>query len=241
MSSVPKTAKFIGRYNVNANLGTRSKMYRKTLVPWGINNHNMKGIILLGFFSQNQMKIVNIFFKKPSYVTWRSFNKMRSSHMLDVISISENFFKCVESCEISKKGMICDHCDVRLDFMIRSIKYKTTFIKKTVIDWKANKEKDDVNKKCNVNLRNCLQEPFNSTEFNGTILCSGEDTSMIDNTENQGWLKFSRDTLTPTLQAQNSVLHYIRSNDNTPPPRTLFHLKILQHKVDEAVDIAKKR
>ena len=54
-----------------------------------------------------------------------------------------------------------------------SIKYKTTFIKKLVIDWEAIKEKDDVNKKINVNLRNRLQEPFNYTKFNEAILCSG--------------------------------------------------------------------
>ena len=56
----------------------------------------------------------NSFYKKSSYVTWRSFNKMRSPHMLDVISVSENFFKCVKSCGISKKGTKSDHSAVRL-------------------------------------------------------------------------------------------------------------------------------
>ena len=83
--------------------------------------------------------------------------------MLDVISVSENFFKYVKSCGISKKGMRSNHSAVRLEFMNRSIKYKTTFIKKPVIDWKAIKEKDDVNKNFDVNLRNRLQEPFNYT------------------------------------------------------------------------------
>ena len=72
MSSVPKTAKFIGGHDVNANLGVRYKMYGKTLGPWGINNRNMKGRRLLGFFSNNQLKIANSFYKKSSYVTWRS-------------------------------------------------------------------------------------------------------------------------------------------------------------------------
>ena len=64
---------------------------------------------------------------------------------------------------------------------------------------------------------------------------------MIDNSENQELLHFSCDTLTPTLESRNSVPHSIRSNDNDPSPRTLFHLKTLQRKVDEAVDIAKTR
>ena len=102
MSSVPKTAEFIEGYDVNANLETRSKMYRKTLGPWGISNRNMKGRRLIEFLSHNQLKTSNIFFKEPSYVTWRSFNKMRFPHMLDVISVYEKFFKCVKSCGISK-------------------------------------------------------------------------------------------------------------------------------------------
>ena len=64
---------------------------------------------------------------------------------------------------------------------------------------------------------------------------------MINNTENKGWFHFNRDTLTPALESQNSVLHDIRSDDNTPPPRTLCHLKILQHRVYKAVDIAKTK
>ena len=64
---------------------------------------------------------------------------------------------------------------------------------------------------------------------------------MIDNSENQWWFHFSRDTLTPTLESLNSVLHSIQSDNNAPSPRTLCHLKILQHKVDESVDILKTR
>ena len=67
--------------------------------------------------------------------------------MLDVILVSENFFEYVKSCGISKKGMKIDHSAVRLEFMNQSIKYKITFIKKRVIDCKAIKKKDDVNKK----------------------------------------------------------------------------------------------
>ena len=110
-----------------------------------------------------------------------------------------------------------------------------------MIDWKNIKEKDKVNKKSNVHLINRLQAPFNYTEFNDAILRSGEDTAMIDNSDNQGWFHFSRNTLTPTLEARNSVLHDIRSDNNTPSPRTLRHLKTLQHKVDEEVSVAKTR
>ena len=93
MSSVPKNANFIGGHDVNSNLGIISKMYGNTLGPWGINNQNMKGRRILGFFSNNQLKVANSLYKNSSYVTWISFNKMRSPHMWDLISVSENFFK----------------------------------------------------------------------------------------------------------------------------------------------------
>ena len=147
-------------------------------------NRNMKGRRLLGFFSSNHLKIANSFFKKSSHVTWRSFNKMRSPHMLDVISVSENFFKCVKSSGILKKETRSNHLAVWLEFKNRSIKYNTTFNNKQVIDWKANKKKDDVNQCFTVNLRNRLQEPFKYTEFNEAILRSKEDTSTINNSKN---------------------------------------------------------
>ena len=98
MSSVPKNAKFIRGHDINANLGIITKMYGKTLGQWRINNRNMKGKILLGFFSNNQLKLDNSFYKKSSYVTWRSFNKTRSPHMLDVIAVSKNFHKFQSYC-----------------------------------------------------------------------------------------------------------------------------------------------
>ena len=156
VNSVPKTAEFIGGHDVNANVGTRSKIYRKTLGPREIDNRNIKGRRLLGFFSNNQIKIANSFFTKPSIVTWRYFSKMRSPHKLDVRYVFNNLFKCVRSCGVSKKGTISNHSAVRLDFMNRSIKYKTTFIKKPVIDCNAIKERDNVNENFNVNLRNLI-------------------------------------------------------------------------------------
>ena len=105
MTSVPKLAEFIGRHDVNANLGISTKMYRKTLGPWGIDNHNMKRRIIIWFFSQHRLKVTNRFYKKPPLVTWRLFGNSKSPHMLDVISVSETFFKCVRNCGVSPRGM----------------------------------------------------------------------------------------------------------------------------------------
>ena len=133
------------------------------------------------------------------------------------------------------------HSAVWLEFTNRSNKFKTTFFRKPVIDWKSIKEKDEVDKKFNVNLINCLKIACNYTKFNDTILRSGEETYMMKNSEDQGWYHFNRNTLTPTLEYKNSVLHDIQADKNTPSPRTLRHLKTLKHKVNEAVSVATLR
>ena len=90
-----------------------------------------------------------------------------------------------------------------------------------MIDWKSIKDKEEVNKKFNVNLRNRLKATSNYTEFNDAIHRRGEETAMKKSNEEQGWYHFSRDTLTPTLEARNSALHAIRAENNTPSSRTL--------------------
>ena len=125
MSLVPNTAEFIGGHDVNANIGIRTKMYRKNLGPWGIDNRKMKGRRLLGFFRHNRLKTTNKFFKKPSFVTWSSFRKARSPDMLDVISVSETFFKYARNYGVLPKGMRSDHSAFQIDFMNRSININT--------------------------------------------------------------------------------------------------------------------
>ena len=57
----------------------------------------------------------------------------------------------------------------------------------------------------------------------------------------QGWHHFNWDTLTPTLEARNSVLHSIRTDPGNANPSTLQRLEQLQNKVDVTVDLAKTR
>ena len=64
---------------------------------------------------------------------------------------------------------------------------------------------------------------------------------MKKSNEDQGWYHLSRDTLTPTLEAKNSVLHAIRSENNALSSRTLRHPETPQQTFDEAVSVVKTR
>ena len=107
---------FIGGHDVNANLGIRKKLYRGVIGPFGIDNRNMKGRILLSFLSQNRLRVINSYFNKPSFVTCRSFNASRSPHMLDLTTTLDSFFKHVRDCGVTPTGMRSDHSAVRLTF-----------------------------------------------------------------------------------------------------------------------------
>ena len=86
-----------------------------------------------------------------------------------------------------------------------------------------------------------LQEPFSYTQYNDAILQSAEETAMMESDANHGWYHFSWDTITPTLEEQSTVLHSIWADPWNTTTSTLQRLEQFQHKVDEAVDLAKTR
>ena len=74
--------------------------------------------------------------------------------------------------------MRSDHSAVALEFMNRSTKYKSIFVKQPVIDWKAIKECEEVNENFYFELMTKLQDPFSYTQYNEAILQSAEETAI---------------------------------------------------------------
>ena len=70
-----------------------------------------------------------------------------------------------------------------------------------------------------------IQEPFSYTQYNEAILQSAEETAMIESDVNHWWYHFSQDTLTPTLEAQNTVIHSFRADPGNANPSTLQRLE----------------
>ena len=95
--------------------------------PFVIDNRNIKVRRLLSVLSPNRLRLANFYFKKPSFVTWRSFNASRSPHMLDLLTTSDSFFKHVRDCGVTPTGIRIDHSAVRLIFSNRSTKFNSTY------------------------------------------------------------------------------------------------------------------
>ena len=136
VSSLPKTVQFIGGHDVNANLSMRKLMHKRVNRIYGLKNHNKKGQNLLGIFGANNLRVVNSFFKKRNYTTCRYFNKSRPPHVLDVITCSTSFFRFVNDCIKIPDGVQSDHSVVWMVFLNRSIKFKSDYIERPVVDWK---------------------------------------------------------------------------------------------------------
>ena len=66
LGSLPKTVQFIGGHDVNASLGMSKIMHGKVIGIHGINNRNKKGRNLLGVLNENNLRVVNSFFKKKT-------------------------------------------------------------------------------------------------------------------------------------------------------------------------------
>ena len=202
-------------------------MHGKVIGIHGLNNRNKKGRNLLGVLNANNLRVVNSFFKKRNYTTWRSFCDKKSPHMLDVITCSTSFFKFVNNCGAVTDGVRSNHSAVRMLFLNCSIKFKSNFIERPIIDWKIIQQIPELNDKFNLILHGKLRKSHNYAEFDEAILDSSEETTMILQSKCQGWYHPSRDTLSPVLYARNEVLYHIRSHKPAPSRQTLDELKKL--------------
>ena len=132
---IPKTGEFIRGHDVNANLGVMLKIHRREIGPHGIDNMNKKGRRLLGLLIADNIKIMNTFYQKDSYTTWRLFDKTRLFRMLAVIASSFSFFKCIIDCGATPDGVQSDHSEVKMVFLNRTIKFNSGDLERPVIDW----------------------------------------------------------------------------------------------------------
>ena len=178
-------------------------------------------------FCANNLKVMNNFFKRRNYTRWRSFNKSRTPDMLDVITFSTSFFECVNDCGTTPDVLRSNHYAARMLLLNHSIKFKSDYTKRPVIDWKKLKI-PELNGKFNLILKMKLRGKHDYTEYNKSILSSAEETAMTVGSKCQGWYQHSRDTLTPSLDTRNEVLYDIRANKMPPSGQTIAKIRNLQ-------------
>ena len=86
----PNNYETLTGHDVNASVGIRESEedpLKPTLGPFGKNHRNMKGTELLEILTLQKLKLINSFFEKDSYTTWKNPNN-GSLHMLDIFTCS---------------------------------------------------------------------------------------------------------------------------------------------------------
>ena len=63
--------------------------------------------------------------------------------MLDIITLSTSFFKCGNDCSTTPYGVQTNHSAVWMVLLNRSIKFKSDYSERPVIDWKNIKKKQN--------------------------------------------------------------------------------------------------
>ena len=159
--------------------------------------------------------------------------------MLDVITCSTSFFKCISDCGVIPYRVRSDHSAIIMVFLNRSIKFKSNFVEHPVIDWKGIQRPPELNEKLNLILQFKLKHPHNYTSYNAAILSCAEDTALVAKGKYDGWYYHSQETLTPTLAARNELLYAMRGTKLSPSSQTLDKIKRLQWEVDEVIAMAK--
>ena len=204
-------------------------IYIKIVIgPFGIDKINTKGRIFLTVLIQKILRVANRYFNKPSFFSWRSFNTSIYLHMLDLITTSDSFLKHVRDCLVTPTRMRSDHSAVKLIISNRSMKFNSTYIECSVIDWKWIQDCENTHQLFNVNLQHMIKENMSYKLFNEAILDSAQKSAMTNNQSNKGWFHHNKSTITTELAAINAILHTIRFDQHPPSEEKILNLKTLQ-------------
>jgi exonuclease III len=105
-----KDHKIIMGGDMNAQVGhCDCDEFKDVLGPYGPKYRNQKGVDLLHTYQSNGLRIMNTCFEHKHYDSWQSFNALRSTHMLDMIAVSQSMKSEVLDCKTVRDGIRSDH------------------------------------------------------------------------------------------------------------------------------------
>ena len=77
------------------------------------------------------------------------------------------------------------------------------------------------------------------TDYNALIIKSAELTAIQKCSIDHGWYHHSKYSLKPVMDYRNDILQHIQTDKSSPSKQTVRLLRSIQHKVDEAIVMAK--
>ena len=105
LTTRPRNSEILMGADANFNVSKTSKRFKDILGPLGLDNRNLKGRELLYLYKSNNFKILLSFFAHTNYITYRSFNELKTPHMLDNFISCGKFFKRISDCKVNRLGV----------------------------------------------------------------------------------------------------------------------------------------
>ena len=178
--------------------------------------------MLLYLYKTNNLKLLLSYFMHRNCVTYWSFNKSCTAHMLDNFMCCDKLFKRISDCKVTQSEVRRDHTTIVERFRLTSIKFNNTRYEPTVIDW----EKIRTDKQAKLDFTDKLitlteyatitTDPFAESQytiFNTAILTVAKETTTKQRTKTQGWFHHSNSVLRPAIHHRNRLIHHLRSQD----------------------------
>ena len=252
LNSLPRDTKFLLGQDINCNVGiaTGSDPFKGTLGPNGIDNRNKKGTKFLQHTCALDMVIVNSFFTKSNYTTWKNFKPSNPSHhMLDVFSVSKSLFNRVTDCGTIPYGVdYTDHSATSITININSIALKSrknnNAKTKARADWNRIAYDQEAKNEFNIRLTTELHQNNTTddyTSFFESVGNTAKATAIKEEQQTNSWFKMSRETLQPTIDHIAALQHHARDPNNSNVAKTKQELQLAYRLRNIAVREAKSK
>jgi hypothetical protein len=222
LNQLPGKLEIIIGANINSSIGTlddlHSAKFCSALGPHGLPTCNNKGGNLLQVYLAHCLRIMNIFYKtrtnSPGHSTWTSNQSTSSgiadSHMLDVIVCSALLHKCIHNCCTILDGLDSDHCAVRMDLNLMSIKYKaTTSMNCRDNDWRKICKEDKQQNLYNKYLLELTSWDKSCDNICKAVVRAGKETAGAVDRKCKGLYTASKSILAPAIQEKNRLRHHL--------------------------------
>ena len=239
--------------DINCNVGTSNNThdpFRPALGPNGINNRNAKGMKFLQHMCSLNMKIVNSFFVKHNYATWKNFKPSHPTyHMLDIFSVSSSFFKHVRNCGTIPFGVDnTDHTATAITIDINCIAYKTTKRTNTINGGRPNwhkitydrETKEEFNSKLSTELSH-INTTDDYTTFFDLVNNAAKSSAIEEPKQQNAWFEMSKDRIQPAIDRITSLHRTLRDPTNPNPTLTKAELQTAYRLRNMIVREAKSR
>jgi len=146
---------------------------------------------------------------------WPTSTGQADSHMHNLIVCSTTLHKRVRNCFVASDGADSDHCAVRMELNLTSLKYKekVSSLNTGEIDWRKICKEDEQHKLYNKYLLDFTTRDMTYDNFCKAVVRASRETNMSIENKCEGWYTASEAILAPTIEEKNRLRHKLQERN----------------------------